>query len=123
MAQLRLLLVDDSPAFLSATVRLLAKHASVASITCVLSGPAALECLTQLRPDLVLLDFTMEGMNGLATTRAIKARPDAPYVVMVTLHDNSTYRDAAHTAGADGFLAKSELAIQLPSLITTLTQQ
>ena len=61
------------------------------------------------RPDWVLMDVSMEPMDGITATRhIIKAFPDAR-VVMVTQHADVTLRDAAREAGACGYLLKDNL--------------
>lgn len=113
------LLVDDSPAFLESITRFLAVDERIQIVGQALSGREAIEQATVLRPDLVLMDWSMPEMNGLEATRHLKAQPQAPHVVIVTLHDTPEYRSAAQDAGADGFITKSELGAQLLPLIDT----
>src|SRR5207244_5806865 len=84
------------------------------------SGRGALEQVPLLKPDLVLMDLTMPGMNGLEATRRLKARPDGPRVILLTLHDNPEYRAAAAAVQADGFVSKSDLGLHLLPLIHNL---
>lgn len=60
------------------------------------------------KPDMVLMDATMPGMNGIEVTRRIVLQPDAPRIVMLSLHDNDEYQRHAQAAGAEVFLAKSQ---------------
>jgi DNA-binding NarL/FixJ family response regulator len=120
MNPLRLLLVDDSAEFLESAARLLALHPELRVIGRAASGSAALEQVAALEPDLVLMDLAMPGMNGLETTRHIKARPAAPRVVIMTLYDVAEYRTAARDATADGFIAKSSIRSQLLPLLACL---
>src|SRR5690606_7313376 len=84
------------------------------------SGQDALEEVARLRPDLVLMDVAMPGLNGLCATGRIKAQADAPRVVIVTLHDSLEDRAAALAAHADGFVAKAQFCQQLGPLISRL---
>lgn len=59
----------------------------------------------------------MPEMNGLEATRHLKEQPDAPHVVIMTLHDDPAYRTVAETACADGFISKTEFSAQLLPLI------
>jgi DNA-binding NarL/FixJ family response regulator len=120
MPPLRILLVDDSLAFLESATRFLAIDRELKIVGRVLSGEDALEQVPQLCPDLVLMDMSMPGINGLEATRQIKARPSAPYVVVLTLNDGSEYRTAALAVGADGFVTKSEIGTALLPLIHSL---
>jgi DNA-binding NarL/FixJ family response regulator len=120
MAPIRVLLVDDNLEFLDATERFLSTDSWLEIIGHTLSGEEALKKTSSLNPDLVLMDLAMPQMNGLETTRLIKALPDAPRVIILTLYDNSEYRSASEAVHADGFIAKSDLGIQLLSLIHNL---
>lgn len=120
MPPLRILLVDDSLAFLESVARFLSVHAGIEIVGRVLSGGEALEEVPRLCPDLVLMDLTMPGMNGLEATRHLKTQPIAPYVVVLTLNDSSEYRAAALAVGADGFVTKSEIGTALLPLIHSL---
>ncbi len=119
MSPLRVLLVDDSHDFLESAARFLSEYPSLEIVGWTFSGRDARELVARLQPDLVLMDLTMPGMNGLEATRQIKALPGAPCVVILTLYDNHEYRSAAEAAGADGFVTKSELGTQLLPLIHT----
>jgi len=70
------------------------------------SGEDAVSAVDRLRPDVVLMDIRMPGMNGLDATRFITTRPDPPRVVVVTTFDTDEYLRAALQAGASGFLLK-----------------
>ena len=114
------LLVDDNSDFLDAAARLLDDIENVAVVGRAASGAEALEQAARLRPDLVLMDWAMPGMNGLEAMRHLKSFEQPPLVVLVTLHDAPPYRAAACEAGADGFVHKAEFHAQVPSLIQEL---
>lgn len=116
---LRILLVDDNRRFLAAVQRFLTRE-SFEVVGQALSGKAALEQVARLKPDLVLMDLAMPQMNGLEATRLIKAQSNPPRVVMLTLHDSPAYASEAKAAGADGFIAKSDLGSQLLPMIGAL---
>lgn len=111
-----MLLVDDSRSFLAAA-REFIEAERVTVVGEAASGPEALDAVARLRPDLVLMDLAMPGMNGLEATHRIKALPDPPRVIVLTLHDGEEYRRAAVEAHADGFVAKSALAAELVPMI------
>ena len=69
-------------------------------------GLRALEECRRLRPDLVLMDVRMPGMDGLEATRRIKAEMPKVGVVMVTMHENPDYLLEAVRAGAAGYVLK-----------------
>ncbi|TCO30483.1 DNA-binding NarL/FixJ family response regulator [Kribbella steppae] len=71
------------------------------------NGAQALELAAQLRPDIVLMDVRMPGMDGIEATRRLQAdRPAQSRVVMLTTFDMDEYVFEALQAGASGFLLK-----------------
>jgi DNA-binding NarL/FixJ family response regulator len=117
---LTVLLVDDSWAFLGSAEHFLSMEPNLQVVGYATTGLEALDQIGRLRPDLVLMDVAMPRMNGLAATRRLKEKPDAPRIIMLTVHNLAEYRRAAAEAGADGFLAKSEFGCQLLPLIRKL---
>jgi DNA-binding NarL/FixJ family response regulator len=118
----RILLVDDSPAFLEAVALWLSTVDGIEVVGHASSGREALERVDELEPDLVLMDLVMPEMGGLETMRCLAARPRRPRVILMTIHDDDEYRAAAEAAGVDGFLSKAELAATLPPLIRSFLQ-
>jgi DNA-binding NarL/FixJ family response regulator len=116
----RVLLVDDNQDFLKAAKRFLRAVPGLELAGEATSGEQAIELSAALQPDLVLMDFAMPGMNGLAATLRIKQQPNAPKVIMVTLHTHAALRALANEAGADGFLQKEDLVLELPRLLAPL---
>jgi len=117
---IRVLLVDDSAAFLDAAVRFLNSLPGVEIVARAASAAEGLARAAALRPDLVLMDVVMPGMNGLMAVRLVKQGVDAPKTVILTLHDTEAYRSAAKAAGADGFIAKVDFVVELPRLLESL---
>ena len=106
---LRLLVVDDNPDFVRAACEWITSEIGVIVISIATDGREALAAVERLRPQLVLMDVVMPGIDGIEATRRMKARPDAPVVVLVTLHDTEVLRAAALDAGADAVLSKKDL--------------
>jgi CheY-like chemotaxis protein len=80
------------------------------------NGIDAVESYAAHRPDCVLMDIEMEGMDGLAATRTIReSYPDAR-IIIVTTYDEPRLRSAAKDAGAQEYVLKENL-IALQSLI------
>jgi two-component system chemotaxis response regulator CheY len=81
------------------------------------NGPSALEAYPLIHPDYVLMDIELTGMDGIATTRALRLIDAQARVIMVTAHGEEPYRRAAAAAGAAGFVLKENL-LDLPMLLT-----
>jgi len=123
MELIRTLLVDDSAEFLDAAGRFLSSDPIIEIVGSALSGKEAIEQVASLNPDLVLMDLAMPGINGLETTRRIKADPEAPRIIILTLHDNPEYRAASESVDADGFIAKSDFGSELLPLIRLIFEK
>jgi len=120
MSTTRILLVDDHPQYLERARRLLEQQAGVDVVGIALSGEEAIVLAADLRPDLVLLDYQMPGLNGIETTRRLKSQDPSLPVVIVTAHDDEAYRIAARDAGADGWVSKTDIADELGGILSRL---
>lgn len=109
---MQLLLVDDNPLFLEGLQNLLeCQGHDVLDIA--RSGPEALTSVERCQPDAVLMDLDMPGMDGIETTRQLKARWPALPVVMMTQSENASAIYEALGAGATGYLVKGQPASTL----------
>ncbi len=70
------------------------------------NGESGLALADILRPDVVILDVTMPGLNGFEVCRAIKARSAETRIVMVTARTSEEDEQAGRDAGADAYLRK-----------------
>ena len=120
---MRVLLVDDNPEFLKAAERILSLVPHLELVGRANSGEEAVEQTKALRPGLVLINWSLPGMNGLEATRRISAQPNPPKVLILSLQDYPEYRLAAKEAGAEGLLSKAEFGQKIPSLIDYLMAQ
>ena len=103
----RLLIVEDNERMRSLIKSIVADL--VESVTECADGARALGAYCECRPDLVLMDVRMPGLDGIAATSQIKDRfPDAS-VIMVTDYDDNQLRQAARKAGACAYVLKEDL--------------
>jgi DNA-binding NarL/FixJ family response regulator len=116
----RTVVVDDSPIILKILSLFLERQTGFQLVGTATDGHHAVRRVVELRPDLVLMDFRLPGMNGLEAIRQIKALSQAPAVIMVTADDTPECRAAARAAGADGFVGKQNLLTQLRAAIRKL---
>lgn len=88
------------------------------------SGDArsALEHLSTLQPDVILLDITMPGLSGLDAIRFIRERCEHTRIVMVTHHEGDSFVSEALERGADGYLSKDSEPEELGIAIRCVTR-
>jgi DNA-binding NarL/FixJ family response regulator len=77
------------------------------------SGAEAISLVEQLNPDVVLMDVTMPGMNGIDATRNIRKTHSRVKIVLLTLHESSEILRSGFRAGANGYLLKADAEEEL----------
>ena len=85
---LRTMIVDDEPLAIERMQVLCAELGQLQVVGTASDGEAALRLADQLKPDLLLLDMTMPGMDGLGVARALAKRDNPPAVIFVTAHED-----------------------------------
>jgi DNA-binding NarL/FixJ family response regulator len=111
----RILVVDDQDVVRAAFEVLLATQPDFAVVGSACDGEEAVRLCRELRPDVVLMDVRMPGMDGIAATRRILAEPGdpVPRVLILTTFDLDAHVYDALEAGASGFLLKDATAERL----------
>jgi len=103
---IRVVLVEDNDVFREALELLLGLRPEMEVAATVADGQAAAAVVAELRPDVVLMDYRLPGLDGVQATRAVReAYPDAA-VVCLTASANMRERDALVEAGAVDCLRK-----------------
>ena len=101
----RILLADDNPVNRAVAAGLLERRGH--QVTAVADGTAAVAAAAASRFDLILLDWRMPGLDGLAAARAIRALPgEAPPLYLLTAHAQAEAAEQSRAAGLAGVLAK-----------------
>lgn len=107
------LIVDDQPLQRLGFRMLLESAAATAVVGEAGHGAEAVRLAAELRPDVVLMDVRMPGMDGIEATRRIVAAGGRSRVLILTTFDLDEYAHAALRAGASGFLLKDALPEEL----------
>ncbi len=105
-AQIRLLIVDDDPLVRSALGLMLGGQADISVVAEAGDGAAGVAAVREHRPDVVLMDIRMPGMDGLEATRLLQDEAAPPRIIVLTTFDADDYVVSAVAAGAEGFLVK-----------------
>ncbi len=111
MGRIRVLLADDHADFLAVVTRLLEAEYEV--VKTIGDGESLLNEMAELQPDVVVLDISMPGLNGLEAARRLKAAGGVAIIVFLTVHTDPDYVQAALSTGALGYVVKSRLASDL----------
>jgi DNA-binding NarL/FixJ family response regulator len=116
------LLVDDQELVRSGLRLILEAQSDIAVVGEAEDGSTAVSMAEQFRPDVVLMDVRMPGMDGIEATRRISAHPSAPAVLVLTTFDLDRNVYDAMRAGAIGFLTKSVARAQLVEAVRTASR-
>ncbi len=120
MKRLRLLLAESHPLFRQAIVEVLARMSRVRLVAKVGNGWDVMHMSAQLKPDIILMDFSLPGLSGLEVTSLIKRELPQVAVVILLDEEDDKYIKAVEQSGARAYLTKSQLAQELPSLLDRL---
>ena len=106
-APVRIVVADDQDLLRGSLRMLMDSDPGLTVVGEARTGHEAVDLVVRTRPDLVLMDVRMPGLDGLAATRQICARTTATRVVVLTMFDLDEYVYGALRAGASGFLLKN----------------
>jgi DNA-binding NarL/FixJ family response regulator len=84
------------------------------------NGKEAIRLADELKPEVIIMDVSMPGLNGIEATRAIlKTQPDVK-IVLLTLHESAELLRSAFRAGARGYLLKTDAEQELVKALTVV---
>jgi DNA-binding NarL/FixJ family response regulator len=113
MVKIRVLLAENHTIVRKGIRALLEGQAGIEVVAEAEEGRQAVRLTEQLRPDVVLMDFSMPGLNGLEATHQIINRVPGTKVLVLTRHANQEYVDRILKAGASGYLVKKSALEEL----------
>jgi DNA-binding NarL/FixJ family response regulator len=116
----RVLIVDDDDLMRAGLKSVLASDESVQVVGEIGDGRAAVQSTREHRPDVVLMDIRMPGLDGIAATSEVLAASPDVKVVMLTTFEEDDYIFGALNAGASGFLLKRTRPEELIAAIHTI---
>lgn len=118
-AALDVLIVDDHPA-MRALLRKVLERAGAASVRDAAGGAEGLALLAQQAAQLILVDQTMPGMDGVAFVEQVRAQGAAARIMMITGRGDARTAETARAAGADAVLVKPIAPSDLLAAIAAL---
>lgn len=109
----RVLIVDDQAAFRSAARAVVKAVAGFEVVAEVESGEASIREAARVRPDLVLMDVHLPGIDGLQATRRMLVTGRGPVVVLLSTRDADEYTALARECGAAAYITKGDFSPEL----------
>jgi len=106
----RILIVEDHPLFSEGLRQMIDRNAGLVVCGQMRNAAAALKAVAEMKPDLVLVDISLEGGNGIDLIKTLKAKYDELPILVISMHDESLYAERALRAGASGYVMKNEPA-------------
>src|SRR5262245_36250870 len=100
--------VDDHPVFREGLARIINHEKDLVVCGEASDAADALRRVERLKPDLVIIDIALEGMNGIDLARSLRSRLPASRLLIVSMHPESLYGERALRAGANGYVMKRE---------------
>lgn len=120
--KITLMLVDDHDVVRTGLKTFLQTQEGLEVVAEANSGESALELLSHVAPDLIVMDITMPGMDGLEATRRIKSLCPGCKVLALTVHADKQYFFEMLVAGADGYVTKQAAAEDLVCAIRAVVE-
>lgn len=120
LRRFRAVVVDDSPAFLEASCSVIELTYEIDVIAKAGDGIAAIQAVADLRPDLVVMDINMPGLNGLTAASIISERFPNTGIVLMSAEDSRELREACKACGAEAFVYKVQFGKELQSALASI---
>lgn len=122
MSPINILIVDDHPLFRSGIRWSLEQQPHLVVVGEASDGSEALRLADETSPDVILVDLSLPGMNGLEVARALKRRQPQAGVIILTMHQDDEQLFNAIRAGASAYCTKDIESDQLIEVITRVAR-
>ena len=109
----KVFIVDDDPEFRRFLREFLSDQPGLKIVGEAANGKEALEKVKKIKPDLVLLDIRMPGMDGFSASRLLKRIMPDLQIIILTIFDDLEYQESVVENGAFGYVVKSNLTRDL----------
>jgi DNA-binding NarL/FixJ family response regulator len=123
MTALRILIADDNDAVRRGLIRLLSPQTGWQVCGEASNGSEAIEKARELLPDVILLDVSMPGMNGLAAARLLRKESPTVKILVISQNDPKLLLPQVLAAGGDGCVDKARLGSDLVGSIRSVQPQ
>jgi DNA-binding NarL/FixJ family response regulator len=108
-AKTRIFIVDDHPLLRRGLAELINREADMIFCGEAEDSPSAMRLIAQIKPELVIVDISLKGYNGIELIKNIKAFDQKIQVLVLSMHDESVYAMRVLKAGAKAYVMKQEV--------------
>ena len=115
--QIKILIADDHAIVREGLQMILEAQCDIITVGTAADGRDAISKAETLHPDLIIMDISMPGMNGIEATRVIKIRVPAVKVVMLSMHHTREHIFRAMEAGAYGYVLKESAGAEIAKAV------
>jgi DNA-binding NarL/FixJ family response regulator len=105
----RIFIVDDHPLLRRGLAELINREPDMVFCGEAEDSPSALKAISQIKPDLVIVDISLKGYNGIELIKNIKAFDPKIQILVLSMHDESIYAMRVLKAGAKAYVMKQEV--------------
>lgn len=117
MSKTRIIIADDHPIFAHGLRQVLMADPGFDVVAEVHDGEAALECIQEHRPDVVILDVEMPKKDGFEVLRAMEDRQLSAAVIFLTMHKNEALFNGALDLGVRGYMLKDSALAEVANSV------
>ena len=104
---IRIVIADDHALFREGLRRILEFEEDIKIVGEAKDGAETFELVRRLKPDVILMDISLPGTNGIRATRQIKRRYRKVYVIMLSMYEDTAHITDSFQAGASGYVVKT----------------
>ncbi|HVC28201.1 MAG TPA: response regulator transcription factor [Gammaproteobacteria bacterium] len=120
---MRVLLVDDNAYFMECICNMLSGYKWLQIVGSASNSDECLALVSELRPDVVVLDLEIPEINGFEITKRIKLLSAKSRIIILSLYDEPEYREGGQNLGIYGYVSKAEASTNLIPLLQCLSQE
>lgn len=117
MAPIRIFIADDHPLVLGGLKALLKEDPTMQVVGEAIDGQSALRLAAEVKPDVMLLDLSMPGMNGVRVTQAMRGQCPRCRILILSVHEERAYLRQLLELGVSGYVLKRSAAEELITAI------